>query len=187
MESLLSKILMWELFPLPFVVKIVNVVRSYASLNQVYVGKEKQTVAEMLPYLRLGYISDPDEMQSILSSEGDTCPVSLPTLPWCCYLFLHWFGWVLLKYDAHMHKSTCPDNYLTYFSFLELRLVPVWLFFWLLYPVSWFLGINLAIQFRFNCCGGSVWLQNFFIISLLIEPKTKNMPPICPLSSHVNP
>jgi hypothetical protein len=62
-------------------VKIVNVIRSYVSLNQVYVGKEKQTVAEMLPYLRLGYISDPDEMQSILSSEGDTCPVSLPTLP----------------------------------------------------------------------------------------------------------
>ncbi|CAD6237762.1 unnamed protein product [Miscanthus lutarioriparius] len=42
----------------------------------VYVGKEKQTVAEMLSYLRLGYISDPDEMQSILSSEGDTCPLS---------------------------------------------------------------------------------------------------------------
>jgi len=49
-------------------------------LNQVYVGKEKETVAEILPYLRLGYISDPDEMQSILSS-GDTCPVSLPTHP----------------------------------------------------------------------------------------------------------
>ncbi|TVU51509.1 hypothetical protein EJB05_02941, partial [Eragrostis curvula] len=43
---------------------------------QVYVGKERETVAEILPYLRLGYISDPDEMQSILSSEGDTCPVS---------------------------------------------------------------------------------------------------------------
>ncbi|EAZ20075.1 hypothetical protein OsJ_35675 [Oryza sativa Japonica Group] len=42
----------------------------------VCVGKEKETIAEMLPYLRLGYISDPDEMQSILSSEGDTCPVS---------------------------------------------------------------------------------------------------------------
>ncbi|XP_062203743.1 fructose-bisphosphate aldolase-lysine N-methyltransferase, chloroplastic-like isoform X1 [Phragmites australis] len=42
----------------------------------VYIGKERETVAEMLPYLRLGYISDPDEMQSILSSEGDTCPVS---------------------------------------------------------------------------------------------------------------
>jgi hypothetical protein len=69
-------------------------------------------------------------MQSILSSEGDTCPVSLPTLPWCCYLFLHWFGWVLLKYDGYMHESTCPDNDLTYFPFLELRLVPVWLFFW---------------------------------------------------------
>jgi hypothetical protein len=34
----------------------------------------------MLPYLRLGYISDPDEMQSILSSEGDTCPVSMLSL-----------------------------------------------------------------------------------------------------------
>uniref|UniRef100_A0A0E0MKY5 Rubisco LSMT substrate-binding domain-containing protein n=1 Tax=Oryza punctata TaxID=4537 RepID=A0A0E0MKY5_ORYPU len=42
----------------------------------VCVGKEKETIAEMLPYLRLGYISDPDEMQAILSSEGDTCPVS---------------------------------------------------------------------------------------------------------------
>ncbi|GJM87663.1 hypothetical protein PR202_ga03641 [Eleusine coracana subsp. coracana] len=42
----------------------------------VYIGKERETVAELLPYLRLGYISDPDEMQSILSSEGDTCPVS---------------------------------------------------------------------------------------------------------------
>jgi hypothetical protein len=45
--------------------------------NQAYIGKERETIAEMLPYLRLGYISDPDEMQSILSSEGDTCPVSL--------------------------------------------------------------------------------------------------------------
>ncbi|XP_062203746.1 uncharacterized protein LOC133905945 isoform X3 [Phragmites australis] len=44
----------------------------------VYIGKERETVAEMLPYLRLGYISDPDEMQSILSSEGDTCPLSEP-------------------------------------------------------------------------------------------------------------
>ncbi|EMS66279.1 hypothetical protein TRIUR3_22444 [Triticum urartu] len=43
---------------------------------EVCVGKEKETISEMLPYLRLGYISDPDEMQCILSSEGDTCPVS---------------------------------------------------------------------------------------------------------------
>ncbi|OEL36364.1 hypothetical protein BAE44_0002616 [Dichanthelium oligosanthes] len=42
----------------------------------VFVGKEKEAVAEMLRYLRLGCISDPDEMQSVLSSEGDTCPVS---------------------------------------------------------------------------------------------------------------
>jgi hypothetical protein len=47
--------------------------------SQVCVGKEKESVSEMLPYLRLGYISDPDEMQCILSSEGDTCPVSLLT------------------------------------------------------------------------------------------------------------
>ncbi|KAF8658367.1 hypothetical protein HU200_059415 [Digitaria exilis] len=46
----------------------------------VFVGKEKETVAEMLPYLRLGYISDPAEMQIILSSEGDTCPVGHPFL-----------------------------------------------------------------------------------------------------------
>jgi hypothetical protein len=51
----------------------------------VCVGKEKETIAEMLPYLRLGYISDPDEMQSILSSEGDTCPVSLLALNWPYY------------------------------------------------------------------------------------------------------
>lgn len=53
-----------------------SAVNWYASFDQVYVGKERETVAEMLPYLRLGYISDADEIQSILSSEGDTCPVS---------------------------------------------------------------------------------------------------------------
>jgi hypothetical protein len=111
-----------RIFPFPFLLKLLNVICWYASLNQVYVGKEKQTVAEMLPYLRLGYISNPDEMQSILSSEGDTCPVSLP-LPWCCYLFLHWFGWVLLKWwiYARKHLSWYLFNI---FSFLELQLVP---------------------------------------------------------------
>ncbi|CAK7328265.1 unnamed protein product [Dovyalis caffra] len=43
---------------------------------QVYVGKEKEAVSDMLPYLRLGYVSDPSEMQSVISSQGPVCPVS---------------------------------------------------------------------------------------------------------------
>lgn len=42
----------------------------------VYVGKEKEAVSDMLPYLRLGYVSDPSEMQSVISSQGPVCPVS---------------------------------------------------------------------------------------------------------------
>lgn len=45
-------------------------------LYQVSVGKEKEAVADMLPYLRLGYVSDPSEMQSVISSQGPICPVS---------------------------------------------------------------------------------------------------------------
>lgn len=44
--------------------------------RQVRVGKEKEAVQEMLPYLRLGYMSDPAEMQSVISSQGPVCPVS---------------------------------------------------------------------------------------------------------------
>lgn len=39
-------------------------------------GKEKEAVAEMLPYLRLGYVSDPADMQSVITSQGPVCPVS---------------------------------------------------------------------------------------------------------------
>ncbi|CAN1273283.1 Actin-histidine N-methyltransferase [Linum perenne] len=42
----------------------------------VQVGKEKEAVSEMLPYLRLGYVSDPSEMESVISSQGPVCPVS---------------------------------------------------------------------------------------------------------------
>ncbi|GFZ19121.1 rubisco methyltransferase family protein [Actinidia rufa] len=42
----------------------------------VSVGKEKEAVADMLPYLQLGYVSDPSEMQSVISSQGPICPVS---------------------------------------------------------------------------------------------------------------
>lgn len=44
--------------------------------HQVRVGKEKEAVQDMLPYLRLGYMSDPDEMQSVISSQGPVCSVS---------------------------------------------------------------------------------------------------------------
>ncbi|KAL0331880.1 UNVERIFIED_CONTAM: hypothetical protein Scaly_2089500 [Sesamum calycinum] len=43
---------------------------------QVFMGKEREAVMDMLPYLRLGYVSDPSEMQSVLSSQGPICPVS---------------------------------------------------------------------------------------------------------------
>lgn len=43
---------------------------------QVYAGKEKEAVSDILPYLRLGYVSDPSEMQSVISSQGPVCPVS---------------------------------------------------------------------------------------------------------------
>ncbi|OAY78829.1 Histone-lysine N-methyltransferase setd3 [Ananas comosus] len=43
---------------------------------QVHVGREKEAISEMLPYLRLGYVSDPAEMHSVISSQGPICPVS---------------------------------------------------------------------------------------------------------------
>lgn len=42
----------------------------------VYAGKEKEVVSDMLPYLRLGYVSDPSEMETVISSLGPVCPVS---------------------------------------------------------------------------------------------------------------
>lgn len=42
----------------------------------VYVGKEKDTILDMLPYLRLGYVTDPSEMNTVISSEGPICQVS---------------------------------------------------------------------------------------------------------------
>ncbi|KAJ3671456.1 hypothetical protein LUZ60_007535 [Juncus effusus] len=43
---------------------------------QVNSGREKEAILEMLPYLRLGYISDPAEMNSVITSQGATCFVS---------------------------------------------------------------------------------------------------------------
>ncbi|KAJ4822538.1 hypothetical protein Tsubulata_043422 [Turnera subulata] len=43
---------------------------------QVYAGKEKEAVSDMLPYLRLGYVSDASEMETVISSQGPVCPVS---------------------------------------------------------------------------------------------------------------
>lgn len=49
---------------------------------QVSVGKEKETILDMLPYLRLGYLTNSSDMQSVISSQGPTCFVSL------CYFFI---------------------------------------------------------------------------------------------------
>lgn len=42
----------------------------------VHAGREKEAITDMLPYLRLGYVSDTSEMQSVISSQGPICPVS---------------------------------------------------------------------------------------------------------------
>lgn len=42
----------------------------------VHAGREKEAISDMLPYLRLGYVSDTSEMQSVISSLGPICPVS---------------------------------------------------------------------------------------------------------------
>ncbi|CAA6660082.1 unnamed protein product [Spirodela intermedia] len=46
----------------------------YGNLFFVQVGREKEAILDMLPYLRLGYVSDPSEMQSVISSQGPVCP-----------------------------------------------------------------------------------------------------------------
>ncbi|KAF2316460.1 hypothetical protein GH714_041801 [Hevea brasiliensis] len=43
---------------------------------QIYVGKEREAISDVLPYLRLGYVSDPSEMQTVICSQGPICPVS---------------------------------------------------------------------------------------------------------------
>lgn len=43
---------------------------------QIYKGKERETVLDMLPFLRLGHVSEDEDMQSVLSSEGPVCGVS---------------------------------------------------------------------------------------------------------------
>lgn len=43
---------------------------------QIYKSKERETVLDMLPFLRLGHVSEPEDMQSVLCSEGPVCTVS---------------------------------------------------------------------------------------------------------------
>lgn len=67
---------------------------------QVRVGKEREAVQDMLPYLRLGYMSDPSEMQSAISSQGPICPVSRGWLTWQTFclsnlLIFPWFCQIL--------------------------------------------------------------------------------------------
>lgn len=66
---------------------------------QVHAGKEKEAVLDMLPYLRLGYVSEPSEMQSVISSQGPICLVILHTLDIYvaqCYFKLHFSSAVVL-------------------------------------------------------------------------------------------
>eukprot|EP00850_Spirogloea_muscicola_P015660 SM000122S25767 [mRNA] locus=s122:180611:184141:- [translate_table: standard] len=42
----------------------------------IYKGREREAVMDMLPYLRLGHVSDPEDMDSVGFAEGPICPVS---------------------------------------------------------------------------------------------------------------
>jgi len=54
----------------------------YSSCNalvmdvQIYRGKEMEAVLDMLPYMRLAHLSDPDEMETVSFAQGPVCPVS---------------------------------------------------------------------------------------------------------------
>lgn len=43
---------------------------------QIYKGKEKEAVLDMLPYMRLAHLSDPAEMETVSFAQGPVCPVS---------------------------------------------------------------------------------------------------------------
>lgn len=43
---------------------------------QIFKGKEREALLDILPFLRLGHVSEPADMQSVLSSEGPVCTVS---------------------------------------------------------------------------------------------------------------
>ncbi|CAO2833221.1 unnamed protein product [Amaranthus hypochondriacus] len=75
---------------------------------QVRVGKEKEAVAEMLPYLRLGYVSDPADMQSVITSQGPVCPVSSCTERAVLDQLLDYFKERL----SHYPTTLVEDNYL---------------------------------------------------------------------------
>lgn len=62
-------------------------------------GKEREAVLEMLPYLRLGYVSDPSEMETVLSSQGPICLVKSSV---CCKLFDN--GYVMWKLHGPKKK-----------------------------------------------------------------------------------
>lgn len=64
---------------------------------QVYAGKEREAVSDMIPYMRLGYVSDPSEMQSVISSQGPVCPVSLSHH--LCFPYLNLRNFVIAKYQ----------------------------------------------------------------------------------------
>lgn len=43
---------------------------------QIYKGKEMEAVVDMLPYMRLAHLSDPEEMETVSFAQGPVCPVS---------------------------------------------------------------------------------------------------------------
>ncbi|XP_031095961.1 uncharacterized protein LOC116000081 [Ipomoea triloba] len=79
--------------------------KSSVQAFHVYVGREKETISEMLPYLRLGYVSDPSEMQFVLSSQGPVCPVSPCTERAVLDQLAEYFKTRLLRYPTTLSED----------------------------------------------------------------------------------
>lgn len=47
---------------------------------QIYKGKEMEAVLDMLPYMRLAHLADPEEMETVSFAQGPVCPVSWTSL-----------------------------------------------------------------------------------------------------------
>lgn len=72
---------------------------------RVNTGKEKEAVLDMLPYMRLGYVSDPSEMQSVISSQGPTCPMSPCMERAVLDQLLNYFGARLAAYPTTLQED----------------------------------------------------------------------------------
>lgn len=89
--------------------------KSAVQAFHIYVGREKEAILEMLPYLRMGYVSDISQMQNVLCYQGMVCPVSLCTERAVLDHLAEYFNKRLLSYPT----SLIEDEALLAYSDLD--------------------------------------------------------------------